>query len=93
MLRDAALDLGSRHTTGFQSLSRILAHHGRGANPCPLCDDQFSDTYLIDHILEVHAETLGLSSPLSTDELLTQIVDRNITFVYKFRKVYVNPLQ
>ena len=92
-LWDAALHLGSRHTTGFQSLSRILAHHGHGANSCPLCDDQFSDTYLIDHILEVHAETLGISSPLSTDELLTQIVDRNITFVYKFRKVYVNLLQ
>ena len=82
-LWDEALHLGSQHTTGFQSLSRMLAHHGRDVNPCPLCDDQFSDTYLIDHILEVHAEVLGLSSPLSTDELLTQIVDRNITFVYK----------
>ena len=41
---DAALHLGSQHTTGFQSLSRILAHHGHGANPCPLCNDQFSDT-------------------------------------------------
>ena len=46
-LWDAALHLGSWHTTSFQSLSRMLAHHRPDANPYPLCDDQFSDTYIV----------------------------------------------
>ena len=44
---------------------------------------------LIDHSLKVHAKVLKLSPLLSTDELLTQIADHNLNFVYKFRKLYV----
>ena len=32
---DSARHLGSRHTLGLQSLTRLLAHHGRGSSPCP----------------------------------------------------------
>ena len=37
-LWDAVLDLGSRHTSGLQNLSQLMAHHGRGRNLCSLCE-------------------------------------------------------
>ena len=86
-LWDVALHLGSRHTTGLQSLARILAHHGHGSKPCPICKDQCSDTCLIDQILDTHTSSRTVS-PLSTDDLLCHIVDHNITIVYKLRKIY-----
>ena len=36
---DSVLQCGSIHTTGLQFLTRILAHHGHGSKPCPLCED------------------------------------------------------
>ena len=42
-LWDAALHLGTRHTDGLQALSRMLAHHGRGSKPCPLCNGSTLD--------------------------------------------------
>ena len=35
---DSALHLCTRHTDGLKALSRMLAHHGHGSKPCPLCD-------------------------------------------------------
>ena len=37
-LWDAALHLGSKHLQGLQNLTKLMAHHGRGSKPCPLCD-------------------------------------------------------
>ena len=88
-LWDCALHLGSKHLKGLQNLTRLMAHHGRGSKPCPLCD---APTHpLIEHVLTQHHSKLGLSSifdsPLSTDKLLTQLVDCDIHFVYKLWKL------
>ena len=51
-LWDNALHLGSRHLKGLKNLTRIMAHHGQGSKPCPLCDT--STQPLIDHVLAQH---------------------------------------
>ena len=38
-LWDAALDFGGKTVRGMQMLTRVMSHHGRGSQPCPLCDD------------------------------------------------------
>ena len=85
-LWDAALHLGSKHLQGLQNLTKLMAHHGRGSKPCPLCDA--STLPLLDHVLNQHHNDLGLSciseSPLSTDELMSLLVNCDIRFVYKF---------
>ena len=78
-LWDAALQCGSRHTVGLQNLTRILAHHGSGSKPCPLCEDQLHGQHLADHIFQRHACALNLPPALSVDNLLTQIADHNIS--------------
>ena len=72
-LWDAVQHLGSQHTTGLQNLSRMLAHHGKGSKPCPLCEEQFSGS-LTDHVLSarVHCEELQL--PLTTREHLLTLL-------------------
>ena len=67
-----------------------MAHHGQGSKPCPLCDT--STQPLIDHVLVQHHSSLGLlcisESPLSTERLLTLLVDCDIRFVYKLRTLF-----
>ena len=89
-LWDCALHLGSKHLKGLQNFTRLMAHHGRGSQLCPLCD---APTHpLIEHVLTQHHSNLGLSSifdsPLSTDKLLTQLVDCDIRLVYKLWKLF-----
>ena len=91
-LWDCASHLGSRHLRGLQNLTRLMAHHGRGTKPCPLCDD--STQPLIDHVLTCHHNDLGLGciseAPLSCDELLNHLVNLDICFVYKLWTLYSN---
>ena len=76
-LWDVALHLGSsRHTAGLQHLMRILAHHGHGLKPCPMCGECWMRS-LIDHILDAHGKELELPVLLSTDKLLTLIMELN----------------
>ena len=79
-LWDASLHLGTRHSVGLQKLSRLMAHHGRGSHPCPLCDKQ-DPMSVIEHALSEHHQDLGLNWN-SMDYLLTQMVEGNIQFVY-----------
>ena len=61
---NATLDLGGKRISGFQYLSRVMSHHGRGKHPCPLCDAaslQTSTYYVDHHSTDLHLE-LGLSS-------------------------------
>ena len=53
-LWDSGLHLGTRHTDGLKALSRMLAHHGHGSKPCPLCDENNLDPNPIGHLLRVH---------------------------------------
>ena len=46
-LWDIALHLGPRHITGLRNLSRLMAHHGHGQQPCPLCSEQTSESQLL----------------------------------------------
>ena len=48
---DSALHLGTRHTDGLKALSRMLAHHGHGSKPCPLCDENILASNPIGHLL------------------------------------------
>ena len=86
-LWDIALHLGSRHTTGLRNLSRLMAHHGHGQQPCPLCSEQNFGISVIDHIMCVHHQELGLNFS-STEQMLTHLVEENIQFVYKFWKLF-----
>ena len=65
----------------------MLAHHGHGSKPCPLCDENNLDPNPIEHLLRVHQHEIGLDrTPVdSVDQLVTQIADCNIHFLYKFR--------
>ena len=44
-----ALHLGSRHLRSTKSVSND-AHHGRGRNPCPLCDEKDLEMSVVDNI-------------------------------------------
>ena len=59
-LWDATLLLGMRHTDGLQALSRMLAHHGQGVKPCPLCDESSLHPNPIGHLLTRHRQEIGL---------------------------------
>ena len=83
-LWDIALHLGSRH---MRNLSRLMAHHGHGQQPCPLCSEQNLGISVIDHIMCVHHQELGLNFS-STEQMLTHLVEENIQFVYKFWKLF-----
>ena len=91
-LWDSALHLGTRHTDGLKALSRMLAHHGHGSKLRPLCDENNLAPNPIRHLLRVHQHEIGLDRTLvdSVDQLVTQIVDCNIQFLYKFRKLFLS---
>ena len=61
------------YTDGLKALSRMLAHHGHGSKPCPLCDENNLAPNPIGHLLRVHQHEIGLDrTPLdSVDKLLT----------------------
>ena len=84
-LWDIALHLGSRHITGLRNLSRLMAHHGHGQQPCPLCSEQNLGISVIDNIMCAHHQELGLNFS-STEQMLTHSVEENMQFVYKFWK-------
>lgn len=88
-LWDTTLFLGTRHTAGLQALSRLLAHHGHGSKPCPLCEERSLCTSPIIHFLKEHQKEIGLDCDSfdSIDKLLTQLVECDIQFVYKFWKL------
>ena len=69
----------------------MLAHHGRGSKPCPLCDDASLNPSPIGHLLTHHQQEIGLVQDRidSVDMLLTQLVGCNIQFLYKFRKLFL----
>ena len=56
----------------------------------PLCDN-FSHP-LLEHVLSLHHEDIGLTgisgAPLSTDMLLTLLVDGDNRFIYKFWSLF-----
>ena len=58
-LWEATLHLGTRHTDGLQALSRMLAHHGRGVKPCPLCDESSLHPNPIGYLLTRYRQELG----------------------------------
>ena len=77
---------------GLQNLTGLMTHHGLGSKLCPLCD---APTHpLIEHVLTQHHSDLGLSciseSPLSTDKLLTLLVECDIRFAYKLWTFFKN---
>ena len=89
--RLSALHLGTRHKDGLMALSGMLAHHGHGSKPCPLCDENNPAPNHIGHLLRVHQHEIGLDrTPLdSVDQLLIKIADCNIQFLYKCRKLFL----
>ena len=89
---DSALHLGTWHTDGLKALSRMLAHHGHGSKPCPLCDKINLDPNPIGNLMRVHQHEIGLDrTPVdSVDQLVTQIADCHIQFLYKFRILFLS---
>ena len=85
--------LGSKHLKGLQNLTRVMAHHGQGSKPCPLCNSFNTTQPLIEHIFTQHHDDLGLTcisvSSISTDKLLNLLVDCDIRFVHKLWTLYI----
>ena len=50
-LWDATLDLVVHHIRGLQVLGRLMSHHSRGCQPCPLCVVTPVDGPAMEHIL------------------------------------------
>jgi len=92
-LWDAALDLGRRQTEGLQALSRMLAQHQQGSKPRLLCEESNLNLKPIDHLLRVHLHDLGLNRENFdvVEQVLSQLVVGDIKFVYKFRKLLLDP--
>ena len=77
---DAVQHLSSRHTIGLQHLSRMLAYHGKGSNPCPRYNENPSDGNLTDHVLTVHNDFITFQLKLTAETQLDHLVDRNLLF-------------
>ena len=70
---DSTRHLGTKHLRGLQNLTRLMAHHGQGSKPCPLCHgcSSYSSTDRTCIDLTSHAcSDFGLSC-ISADKLLT----------------------
>ncbi len=90
-LWDQALHHGSKHLCGLRNLSRILAHHGQGTKPCPLCDRNSFSYSLTEHVWTEHRNDIGIPNTLtSLDSLLEAIVHGDSRIVYKFWKTFSN---
>ena len=88
-LWDSVRHAGSRHTTGLQHLSRLLAHHGRGSKPCPRCEEKPAGGDLTEHVLTIHKEDINIRPHLTAETLLNHLVERdNILFTYRFRNLF-----
>ena len=59
---DTMLDLVVKHIRGLQSLRQVMSHHGRECQPCPLCNTPPLEGPLLEHILSVHQDAVGLTS-------------------------------
>ena len=57
-LWDGALNCGGKAVRGLQMLSRAMSHHGRGSQPCQLCDTAPLQSTVLDHILCHHGGEL-----------------------------------
>ena len=66
-LWDRALDYGVQHTKGLQALSRLMSSHGRGKQPCPLCDHTCLDSPVLDHFLKVHDQQWNMEDLFRLD--------------------------
>ena len=69
-LWDSALHLGTQYTDGPKALSRMLAHHGHGSKPCPLCDKNNLDPNPIGHLLRGHQHGKITTAPGQVSEHL-----------------------
>ena len=92
-LSDVALELDTRNTEGRQALSRMLAQHQQGSKPRLLCEESNLNLKPIDHLLRVHLHDLGLNRENFdvVEQVLSQLVGGDIKFVYKFRKLLLDP--
>ena len=76
-------------------LSRAMSHHGKGEQPCHLCEsdteNSLKDEILLDHILTSHYHELHLEqeSLLDSSKLMVMLSDFN-TFGYliKFKGIF-----
>ena len=62
-----ALDYGVQHTKGLQALSSLMSSHGRGKQPCPLCDHTCLDSLVLDHFLKVHDQQWNMEDLFRLD--------------------------
>ncbi len=62
-----------------------LAHHSRGAHPCPCCDiTDLEKGEVLDHIVCHHGEEFHLEPGCSGRELLDRLKSLNLYFLPKF---------
>ena len=59
-------------------LSRLMSHHGRGEQPCSLCDSTLLEVSVMEHALTQHWAELSLEQETDVDWLLNWFVDLNI---------------
>ena len=90
-LWDICLSFGEKHSIGLQKLCRIMSHHGRGQYPCPLCENpQLQTDTVLEHVVDCHKNDLNLDKEWNVRVLMKRLTDRNISFLPKFRLLYVS---
>ena len=70
-------------------LSRVMSRHGRGSQPCPMCDAAALQSLVLDHILVHHQGELFLEPKLDVGQLLTLLEQFHLNSSGKFRNLYV----
>ena len=58
---DRTLEFGVQHARGLQTISRVMAHHGFGSQPCPLCEAGDLQVSVYHHLLDIHKHKFGLT--------------------------------
>ena len=60
--------------------SIIMSHHGRGRNPCPLCEDpQLATASVLEHVVDHRREELNLDKEWNVGVLMRTLKERNIS--------------
>ena len=73
--------LWSAAQKGFQMLSRLLSHHGRGQHPCPLCEASDLTSTVLGHVLSSHGAEVGTRVETSSELLIEDLSTSHISLL------------
>ena len=83
-LWDRTLEFGVQHARGLQTISRVMAHHGFGSQPCPLCEAGDLQVSVYHHLLDIHKHKFGLTD----QDPITKLENLDVGFLARFRGLF-----